>query len=513
MTSNSSSVSLTGMSGRPDSGSFATSHWAGSDLGPKHAAVDQMGKAHTAATTTERQNRCGMVTPLSSRWAIVIIADIQGILVAGGAAEKAVGKASHFYYSLVTIWEAPLVNTRSQLDFTNTEIAFESSSTAELLKARALFASFNFPLLIKSGTALIDWALTKRLPITPLVRLAVFDHFCGGITIEDCQRKVAFLGSSGVRSVLDYSVEGLGNEQAFDAAVVETERAIEQAKTTQLMPFCVFKMTGVGRFDLLAKASTDEVLSAAETRELERIERRVHTLCAAAAAAGRRILVDAEETWLQVAIDRIIERMMQEFNRDTPVVYNTVQMYRADRLAYLKACHARAKAGGYKVGVKLVRGAYMEKERQRAAALGLPSPIHPSKAATDAAYDAAIEFCVDHIGDFGVFAGTHNEVSLKKLTALMTKHGLQANDSRIEMSQLLGMSDNLTFNLAHHGYLTSKYVPYGPVAAVLPYLVRRAEENSAVAGQAGRELSLIDRELKRRARKVRSRLTQTSKRP
>ena len=404
------------------------------------------------------------------------------------------------------------MSNRSQLDFANTEIAFESSSTAALLKARALFASFNFPFFIKSGTALIDWALAKRLPIAPLVRMTVFDHFCGGITIQDCRRKVEDLGRSGVRSVLDYSVEGLGNEQAFDAAVVETKKAIEQATTTQLMPFCVFKMTGVGRFDLLAKASTSEALTGAEQSELARVEQRVHALCATAAAAGRRILVDAEETWLQVAIDRIVERMMQEFNREAPVVYNTVQMYRTDRLEYLKSCHTRAKAGGYKIGVKLVRGAYMEKERQRASSLGLPSPIQPNKAATDAAYDAAIEFCIDQIDDFGLFAGTHNEASLKKLTLLMAKRGLKANDSRVEMSQLLGMSDNLTFNLAHHGYLTSKYVPYGPIAAVLPYLVRRAEENSAVAGQAGRELQLIDRELKRRARKVRSRLTQASKR-
>ncbi len=400
---------------------------------------------------------------------------------------------------------------RSQLDFANTEIAFGSQSTASLLKARALFTSFNFPLLIKSGTALIDWALARRIPISPLVRLAVFDHFCGGVTITDCQAKIQTLGRSGVRSILDYSVEGQGNEQAFDDAVVETQRAIEQAKTTSLMPFCVFKMTGVGRFDLLAKASTEAELTDDESRELARVEGRVRLLCGAAAAAGRRILIDAEETWLQASIDRIVEAMMQEFNQKTPVVYNTVQMYRTDRLAYLMDLHAKAKVAGYKVGVKLVRGAYMEKERQRAATLGIASPIHADKKATDAAYDAAVEFCVQNIADFGLFAGTHNEESLRRLTRLMAKHGIKSNDHRIEMSQLLGMSDNLTFNLAHHGYLASKYVPYGPIAAVLPYLVRRAEENSAVAGQAGRELQLIDRELKRRARKIGARLTHAHK--
>ena len=399
------------------------------------------------------------------------------------------------------------VRQQAGIDFSNTEIAFKASSTASLLKARALFTSFNFPTLIRSGTALIDWALGRRLPITPLVRLAVFDHFCGGITIEDCGRTVAELGRSGVRSVLDYSVEGLGTEAAFDEALRETLKAIAESQRSQLMPFIVFKMTGLGRFDLLAKASTDERLSSAEQEELGRVEARVHALCSAAAAAGRRILIDAEESWLQVAIDRIVEAMMATFNRERVVVYNTVQMYRTDRLEYVHSLHGRAKAGGFKVGVKLVRGAYMEKERQRAAQLGLPSPIHATKSDTDDAYDRAIEFCLEHISDFGVFAGTHNEASLRKLTELMTKQGLKPNDQRIEMSQLLGMSDNLTFNLAHHGYLTSKYVPYGPVAAVLPYLVRRAEENSAVAGQAGRELLLIDRELHRRARSARSRLT------
>jgi proline dehydrogenase len=198
--------------------------------------------------------------------------------------------------------------------------------------------------------------------------------------------------------------------------------------------------------------------------------------------------------------------MMLEFNRQKPVIYNTVQMYRADRLDYLQSLHERAQARGFRVGVKLVRGAYMEKERLRASKLGLPSPIHVNKAATDAAFDAAVELCIKHIDDFGLFVGTHNEDSLRRLTVLMKAAGLQANDDRIEMSQLLGMSDNLTYNLAFQGYHTSKYVPYGPVASVLPYLVRRAEENSAVAGQAGRELQLIDAELRRRARKLRARL-------
>ena len=391
------------------------------------------------------------------------------------------------------------------IDFSNTEVAFKSRSTATLLKARALFTSFNFPLLIKSGTHLIDWALARRLPVTSLVRLAVFDQFCGGVTIKDCAQTVSELGKSKVRSVLDYSVEGLGNEASYEAAVAETKRAIIQSKSTSLMPFNVFKMTGVARFDLLAKASTAEPLSESEQQEWARVEVRVRDLCATSAAAGRRLLIDAEETWLQVAIDRLVESMMLEFNRQKPVIYNTVQMYRADRLDYLQSLHERAQARGFRVGVKLVRGAYMEKERLRASKLGLPSPIHVNKAATDAAFDAAVELCIKHIDDFGLFVGTHNEDSLRRLTVLMKAAGLQANDDRIEMSQLLGMSDNLTYNLAFQGYHTSKYVPYGPVASVLPYLVRRAEENSAVAGQAGRELQLIDAELRRRARKLRVR--------
>ena len=338
------------------------------------------------------------------------------------------------------------------------------------------------------------------------MRLAVFDHFCGGINIKDCAQTVGELGKSKVRSVLDYSVEGQGNEASYEAAVAETKRAIIQSKATSLMPFNVFKMTGVARFELLAKISANEALSGSEQQEWARVEERVKGLCAASAAAGRRLLIDAEETWLQAAIDRLVESMMLEFNQQQPIIYNTIQMYRADRLEYLHALHERARGRGFKVGVKLVRGAYMEKERLRASRLGLPSPIHINKAETDTAFDTAVEFCIKHIDDFGLFVGTHNEDSLRRLTMLMRAAGLKANDNRIELSQLLGMSDNLTYNLAFHGYMTSKYVPYGPVASVLPYLVRRAEENSAVAGQAGRELQLIDAELRRRASGLRSRL-------
>ena len=391
----------------------------------------------------------------------------------------------------------------SQIDFADTKIAFGSRSTAALLKARLLFTSFNFPFLVKNGTRVVDWSLRQHLPVTPMVRLAVFDHFCGGVAIEDCSAAVAALGASGIRSVLDYSVEGLGDEAAFAKTTAETLRLIEKSRATAKMPFNVFKMTGIGRAELLQKASSggETTLTATEKEELQRVEERVRSLCSATAAAGRRLLIDAEESWLQAYIDRLATAMMREFNQQQPVIYNTLQMYRVDRLAYLKTLHAEGLAKGFKPGVKLVRGAYMEKERAAAAKHGLPSPIHPDKAATDSAFDAAASYGLTHLADLGLFVGTHNEASVLRLTQLMAKHNVAPSDERVEMSQLFGMSDNLTFNLAHHGYLTSKYVPYGPVGAVLPYLVRRAEENSSVAGQAGRELQLIDAELRRRWRK------------
>jgi len=384
-------------------------------------------------------------------------------------------------------------------DFNNTEIAFRARTSLELRKASWLFRSFNYQWLVEGGEIALKLAFSLRLPVQSLVRFAFFDHFCGGTTIADALTRVHALGEYRVRSILDYSVEGQQSEAAFEAALNETLKIIATAANRQeLLPFTAIKMTAIGRFDLLAKASASTVMTRAETAELALVAGRLHQLCAASAAAGLHLLVDAEETWIQAAVDRLVLAQMEVFNRERVVVYNTLQMYRTDRLDYLYELHAIGKARGFKVGAKLVRGAYMEKERAYAAALGVVSPIQPNKAATDHAFDVAITYCTQHLDDIAIFAGTHNEDSVRHLTKRMAAARLAPDDRRIECSQLLGMSDNLTYNLAHKGYRVSKYVPYGPVAAVLPYLARRAAENSSVAGQAQRELQLIERELKRR---------------
>ena len=277
----------------------------------------------------------------------------------------------------------------------------------------------------------------------------------------------------------------------------EILRTVAVAKDRKEIPFSVFKPTGICRFALLEKKSAS-TLNDAEQAEWARVEARMLRLCQAAYDAGEPILVDAEESWIQPAIDALVERMMERFNRERAIVYNTVQLYRHDRLAYLKAAHERAVKGGYFIGMKLVRGAYMEKERARAAEQGYPDPIQPDKAASDRDYDAALRFCVEHIDRISVVAGTHNERSSLLLARLMQERGLAHNDPRIHFSQLLGMSDNISYNLAAAGYNVAKYVPYGPVREVLPYLIRRAQENTSARGQTGRELGLILTEQKRR---------------
>jgi proline dehydrogenase len=317
-------------------------------------------------------------------------------------------------------------------------------------------------------------------------------------------KRVQALGAHGIRSILDYSVEGLGREEDFEDSYLEMLKVTRQAAGQKHLPFTVFKPTGLGPFELLEKLSSGAALSAAEQKQNKELRRRIREICAAAATAGVRVLVDAEESWIQDGVDSIVNDMMREFNVGRPVVYNTIQLYRHDRLAYLRRCHQEMKSAGSVPGFKLVRGAYMEKERARAKELGYPSPIQPDREATDRDYNAALTYCIQNIDSLGLFAGTHNEASTRLLIDLMAKHGLQPGHERVEFSQLLGMGDNLSFNLAYAGYHVSKYVPYGPVKSVLPYLIRRAQENSSIQGQAGRELTLINTELRRRGSRKQS---------
>ncbi|GAA4138282.1 proline dehydrogenase family protein [Sphingobacterium kyonggiense] len=385
-----------------------------------------------------------------------------------------------------------------KLDFNNTEIAFKGKSDKDLNKAYWLFKMVASNALIKIGTPITNFSLNIGLPIQGIIRNTIYRQFCGGESIEDCSRAIAELGHGNVTTILDYSVEGEESEESFDATCNEILRTVESAKQNSLISFCVFKPTGLGRFDLLAKIDAKQALSAEEQAEYQRLWNRCDQICKACHAAGIRVLIDAEHSWIQDTIDDIAREMMEKYNQEKPIVYNTYQLYRADKLASLKADFAYAKTQNFHLGAKIVRGAYMEIERERAKENGYPSPIQPNKKASDTDYNDAIYFILDNIDQIGLMAGTHNEESCRILAEEMERRNIPHNLPNVFFAQLLGMSDNLSFNLGAAGYNVAKYMPYGPVKAVMPYLFRRAQENTSVGGQTGRELSLIMKELKRR---------------
>lgn len=382
--------------------------------------------------------------------------------------------------------------------FDNTQVAFSLKSDTELKRAYFLFNMIGSQPLVKIGTALTHFALKAHLPVEGLIRATVFDHFCGGVTEKDCLKVVDKLYTKGVSSVLDYSVEGKEEEAQFDAALAMTLKTIEFAKEREAIPFAVFKPTGFGRIDLYEKVGEKVTLSEAEQEEWNSVVKRFDIACKAAFEKDVMLLIDAEESWMQDAADAIVTDMMRKYNQQKAIVFNTLQMYRWDRLDYLKQLHEQAKTEGFHIGMKLVRGAYMEKENARAAEKGLKSPICVSKEATDINYDAAVLYMVDHLEQMAIFAGTHNEESSYKLMQLLDEKGISKDDKRIFFGQLLGMSDNISFNLAANDYNVAKYLPFGPVRDVMPYLIRRAQENTSVAGQTSRELTLIKKEKERR---------------
>ena len=385
-----------------------------------------------------------------------------------------------------------------KLDFRDTATAFADKSDAELREKYRLFKMLNSPFLNAIGTRAVRFALSLGLPVEGLIKETIFEQFCGGETIEQCESIVQKLGRSRIGSILDYSVEGKATEQDFDNTRDEIMRTIERAKNDPLIPFAVFKVTGVAPLGTLEKLSKKKKLDAKGQAKCERIHTRVNEICEFAYSLGQPVFIDAEESWIQDAIDRLATEMMEKYNRRAPIVYNTLQMYRWDRLQFLRDARKQAKADGYILAVKLVRGAYMEKERARAADMGYESPIQPDKKATDRDYNAALEYCLDHIDDVAFVAGTHNERSTHLLAQMMHQRGVPHDHPHIYYSQLYGMSDNLSYVLARNGYSVSKYVPYGPVADAVPYLIRRAQENSSVTGQVSRELELIATELERR---------------
>ncbi|MBK1441049.1 proline dehydrogenase family protein [Parapedobacter sp. ISTM3] len=387
---------------------------------------------------------------------------------------------------------------QSALSFENTEIAFKSKSNADLNKAYWLFKIIASNFLTNVGPPITNFALRAGLPVTGLIRSTIFNHFCGGETITGCIPAIERLASQRVGTILDYSVEGEDTEQVFDETCDEILRTVAYAKTNPNIAFSVFKPTGLGRFELFEKVDAKQPLTPEETAEYERVKQRIERICQACFDEGVKVLIDAEHSWIQDAIDDLAREMMQRYNRNAPVVYNTYQLYRHDKLASLQADCYLAETDGFFLGAKLVRGAYMEIERERAAEQGYLSPIQPDKASTDRDYNLALLFCLDHIDRVGFMAGTHNEDSSRLLAQEMDRRQLAHNHPHIHFAQLLGMSDNLSFNLAEVGYNVAKYMPYGPVKAVMPYLFRRAQENTSVAGQTGRELALITKEKRRR---------------
>jgi proline dehydrogenase len=382
--------------------------------------------------------------------------------------------------------------------FNNTEVAFALKSDTELDRAYFLFKMIDNQPLVRIGTAVTNFAIKAHLPVEGLIRATVFDHFCGGINEVDCLSVVDKLFTKGVSSVLDYSVEGKEEEEQFDAALEMTLKTIEFAKEREAIPFAVFKPTGFGRFELYEKIGAKVAFTNSEQAEWDKVIARFDMVCQQAHDKDVALLIDAEESWMQEAADDLVTKMMQKYNTEKPIVFNTLQMYRWDRLDYLKKLQEKAKEEGFFIGMKLVRGAYMEKENTRAEEMGYPSPICDSKEATDQNYDTAVLYMMEHLDRMAVFAGTHNEASSYKLMELLEKKGIAKNDHRVWFGQLYGMSDNISYNLAANGYNDAKYLPFGPVRDVMPYLIRRAEENTSVAGQTSRELAMIKAERKRR---------------
>jgi len=384
------------------------------------------------------------------------------------------------------------------LSFNNTEIAFRMKSDSELRRAYLLFRAIASPTLVSAGSLLVNVALKTGLPMAWIIKPTVFRQFCGGTTLEECNDLIRRLAECKVHAILDYSVEGKESEDDIRIAMEETMKAIRFAAGRNDIPFAVFKPTAFSRTCVLEKASTCDALTREEASEATAFYNRINTLCQAAYDAGLPILIDAEDSWYQKYIDEVVTEMMMQYNRKQAIVFNTFQMYRVDRLDFLKELYEKAGKEQFKLGAKFVRGAYMEKERARARRMGYPSPIHPDKESTDRDYNAALRFSVDHIDRISIFNGTHNEESSLFLARLMEERQIPRNNPGIWFSQLYGMSDHISFNLASEGYNVAKYIPYGPVRHVTPYLIRRARENTSVAGQTGRELTLISRERLRR---------------
>lgn len=383
------------------------------------------------------------------------------------------------------------------MDFNNTEIAFFGKSGADLKRSYWLFKIIGWNWLIKLGPVLLKIFMPLWFPI-PIIKATIFKQFCGGESIEECETTITALNSQNVKTILDYSVEGKEEESVFDANVQEALTAIKKAESNSNIPFSVFKPTGFGRFDLLQKVNNNQPLTQNEEAEYDRVKSRIDKMCVAGFEANVPIFIDAEETWIQNPVDEIALEMMRKYNKEKAIVYNTAQMYRWDRVVYLNELKTIADNEGFFIGMKLVRGAYIEQERDRARKMGYEDPMQKTQEDTDRDYNLAVKFCIENIDKISLCCASHNEKSNLLLVDLMKEHKIDINDNRVYFAQLLGMSDHISNNMGKGGYNVAKYVPYGPVKDVTPYLIRRAEENTSIAGQTGRELSLILSEQQRR---------------
>jgi proline dehydrogenase len=385
------------------------------------------------------------------------------------------------------------------VSFENTEIAFKSKSDKDLKRAYWLFKMVGNPSIVKFGKWATNASFKAHLPINGMIKATIFKQFCGGETINECTNTIKQLNDFGIGTILDYSVEGKTSAEDFEKTTNEIIATIEKGKNNNEIPFAVFKISGIARFGILEKVNNSEnELTESEKKEFQDVVTRVDKICKKGFDSNVPVFIDAEETWIQDTIDRLAVSMMDKYNHTEAIVFNTLQMYRHDRLQFLKKETETARLGKYHYGIKLVRGAYMEKERDRAELKGYTSPIQPDKKACDNDYNEALTFIIENIDVLALCAGTHNEESSAFLAKLITDKGLNKNNKRLYFAQLLGMSDHISYNLSSNQFLVAKYVPYGPIKEVMPYLLRRADENTSVAGQTSRELNLITKEMKRR---------------
>lgn len=391
-----------------------------------------------------------------------------------------------------------LKNSALPVCFEDTSVAFQHKSNRELLLSYLIFGLTQSPFLVKFLSQLAKWTLSLGLPVKPFIKATVFKQFCGGEKKNEYSKVIATLSRAGIGTILDYSVEGSEDGTGFEGTKKELLNIIEESKSNPDVPCTCMKMTAIGPFDLFEKVTAAAVLSTDEQRQWQQVKTRLEEICSASFQADKPIYIDAEESWIQGAIDQLAEEMMSKYNRHKAIIFTTLQLYRWDRIDYLLRLIAQARSNGYRLGIKIVRGAYLEKERERARLLGYKSPVNSSKSETDDEYNEAIKLLIDNLDVVEICVGTHNEYSCKLLAHYMAEKKIASNHPHIYFSQLYGMSDNISFNLAKAGYNVSKYLPFGPVESTLPYLARRAEENTAIAGQMSKELEIIVKERKRR---------------